>query len=139
MSQRAGNAGGSAQEALHQMALLCGLPARGLPAPSAPRLSQGARLPGAASSSLGSARTLSSSTRPWPAALNDRFDGAAGDHLGLWVRSLVPAGTGPCRLLAHPTASDTKQTCYCLHACFLFLGFLRSYCNIINMQETLTS
>lgn len=61
--------------------------------------------------------------------------------LGCWGpcwasgKSSVLAGTGPWLSSGTPTASNAKQTCDCLHACFLLsLAFLLSYCNIIHMQ-----
>lgn len=67
-----------------------------------------------------------------PAALNEHCYSGAGPS---WARALVSAGTGPWLSSSTRLASDAKQTCDCLHACFLlFLGFLLSYCNIINMQ-----
>lgn len=88
-----------------------------------PGCQRGARLPGAASCTLCSARTLSSSTRPCPAALNDRFYWGAGDHLGLRVRSPVPAGTGPWLSPGTPDCQRCKTDLLLFACVFSFPGF----------------
>lgn len=71
-----------------------------------------------------------------PAALNEPFDQGARDHLGLWVKVMVQAGTDPWLFPSTPTAWTTEQLYACLHVCFLlFLIFLHIYCDTINRQK----
>ena len=93
-----------------------------------------AGLPGSASSTLRSTRKFSSSVCPDQQLSMSAFTGVLGP---CWAsgKSSVLAGTGPWLSSGTPTASNAKQTCDCLHACFLLsLAFLLSYCNIIHMQ-----
>lgn len=60
-----------------------------------------------------------------PVALNEPFDQGAGDHLGLWVKVMVQAGTDSWLFPSTPTAWTTEQPCIvCVTAfCFSWVSY----------------